>query len=120
MKDNDILQNLVKLIMNSIYGKTIRKDIDEEYLCKSKHWMETEFDNRVKDYWKLANGNYIVKLALDEGVDNEIEDRNTMPSQLGAFILSNSKRIMNNFIRVIDGFKTNNVLLRRYGQYIYS
>ena len=32
-----------------------------------------------------------------------------MPSQLGAFILSNSKRIMNNFIRVIDGFKTNNV-----------
>ena len=28
---NDILQNLVKLIMNSIYGQTIRKDIEEEY-----------------------------------------------------------------------------------------
>ena len=46
---------------------------------------------------------------MDEGVDNEIEDKNTMPSQLGSFILSNSKRIMNNFIRIIDGFKTNNV-----------
>ena len=22
--------------MNSIYGQTIRKDIDEEYLCKTK------------------------------------------------------------------------------------
>ena len=33
-----------------------------------------------------------------------------MPSQLGAFILSNSKRIMNNFVKVvIDGFKTNKV-----------
>ena len=95
--------------MNSIYGQTIRKDIEEEYLCKTKHWMETEYDDRVKDYWKLPNGKYIVKLAMDEGIDNEIEDRNTMPSQLGAFILSNSKRIMNNFIRVIDGFKTNNV-----------
>ncbi len=32
-----------------------------------------------------------------------------MPSQLGAFILSKSKRMMNNFVEVIDGFKTNNV-----------
>ena len=95
--------------MNSIYGQTIRKDIEEEYLCKTKYWMETEYDERVKDYWKLPNGNYFVKLVMDEGVDNDVEEKNTMPSQLGAFILSNSKRIMNNFIRVIDGFKTNNV-----------
>ena len=106
---SDILQNLVKLIMNSIYGQTIRKDIEEEYLCKSRHWMETEFDDRVKDYWRLPNGKYIVKLTLDEGVDTDVEEKNCMPSQLGAFILSNSKRIMNNFVRCIDGFKNNNV-----------
>ena len=106
---NDILQNLVKLIMNSVYGQTIRKDIEEEYLCKSRHWMETEFDDRVKDYWKLPNGKYIVKLTLDEGIDTDVEEKNCMPSQLGAFILSNSKRIMNNFVRCIDGFKNNNV-----------
>ena len=105
----EILQEMVKLIMNSIYGQTIRKDIDDEYLCKSEQWMKTEFDERVKDYWKLPNGNYIVKMSLDEGVDLELEEKNTMPSQLGAFILSNSKRIMNNFLSVIDGFKTNNV-----------
>ena len=104
----EILQEMVKLIMNSVYGHTIRKDINEEYLCKSEHWMKTEFDERVKDYWKLRNGNYMVQLSLDEGFNSEVEEKNTMPSQLGAFILSNSKRIMNNFIRVIDGFKTNN------------
>ena len=32
-----------------------------------------------------------------------------MSSQLGAFILSNSKKIMNNFVEVVDRFKTNNV-----------
>ena len=105
----DILQEMVKLIMNSLYGQTIRKDIEEEFSCKTEHWMKTKFDDRVKDYWKLANGNYIVKLSLDEGIDKEIEDKNTMPSQLGCFILSNSKRIMNNFVRIIDGFKNNSV-----------
>ena len=35
--------------------------------------------------------------------------KNTLPSQLGAFILSNSKRIMNNFIREINGFYNNSI-----------
>ena len=105
----DILQEMVKLIMNSIYGQTIRRDIEDEFCCKTENWMKTEYDERVKDYWKLPNGDYIVQLSLDEGIDGEIDNKNTMPSQLGAFILSDSKRIMNNFVEVIDGFKTNNV-----------
>ena len=32
-----------------------------------------------------------------------------MPAVLGAFILSNSKRIMNNFIREINGFYNNSI-----------
>ena len=32
-----------------------------------------------------------------------------MPLHLGAFVLSNSKRNINNFIHAIDGFYTNNV-----------
>ena len=59
---NDLMQGLVKLIMNSLYGVQIRKDIDQSYKCKSQHWMETEYDENVLDYWKLPNGNYIVKL----------------------------------------------------------
>ena len=59
---NDLMQKLVKLIMNSLYGVQIRKDIDQSYKCKSQHWMETEYDENVLDYWKLPNGNYKVKL----------------------------------------------------------
>ena len=35
--------------------------------------------------------------------------KNTLPCHLGAFILSNSKRIMNNFIREINGFYNNSI-----------
>ena len=31
---NDVMQLLVKLIMNSLYGERIRKDIEESYSCK--------------------------------------------------------------------------------------
>ena len=59
---NDLLQGLVKLIMNSLYGVQIRRDINESYYCKSGNWMKTEFDENVLDYWKLPNGNYVVRM----------------------------------------------------------
>ena len=58
---------LVKLIRNSLYGVQIRKDINEPDKCKSQHWMETEYDDNVLDYWRLPNGNYIVKKKKDDG-----------------------------------------------------
>ena len=106
---NDFLQGLVKLIMNSLYGVQIRKDINETYYCKSEYWMKTEFDENVLDYWKLPNGNYIVKMKKDDGLDDDCDIKNTLPAVLGAFTLSNSKRIMNNFIREINGFYENNI-----------
>ena len=106
---NDLLQGLVKLIMNSLYGVQIRRDINESYSCKSENWMKTEFDENVLDYWKLPNGNYIVKMKKDDGLDDDCDIKNTLPAVLGAFILSNSKRIMNNFIREINGFYNNSV-----------
>ena len=106
---NDLMQRLVKLIMNSLYGVQIRKDIDQSYKCKSQHWMETEYDENVLDYWKIPNGNYIVKLKKDDGLEGDNHVKNTIPSHLGAFILSNSKRIKNNFIRKINGFYNNSI-----------
>ena len=106
---NDLMQRLVKLIMNSLYGVQIRKDIDQSYKCKSQHWMETEYDENVLNYWKLPNGNYIVKLKKDDGLESDNDVKNTLPSHLGSFILSNSKRIMNNFVREINGFFNNSI-----------
>ena len=106
---NDLMQSSVKLIMNSLFGVQIRKDIDQSYKCKSQHWMETAYDDNVLDYWKLANGHYIVKLKKDDGLDSDNDVKNTLPSQLGAFILRNSKRIMNKFFREINGFYNNSI-----------
>ena len=44
------MQGLVKLIMNSLYGVQICRDINESYFCKLETWMKTEFDENVLDY----------------------------------------------------------------------
>ena len=106
---NDFLQGLVKLILNSLYGDQIRKDINESYYCKSETWMKTEFDENALEHWRLPNGNYIVKMKKDDGLDDDCDIKNTVPAVLGAFILSNSKRNMNNFIREINGFYNNSI-----------
>ena len=81
---NDVMQLLVKLLMNSLYGENIRKDIKEKFACKSEAWMMSEYDERVKDYWKISGINYIVKMIDDAGLEDEFKKINTMPLHLGA------------------------------------
>ena len=102
-ENNEVMQILVKLLMNSLYGEQIKKDIEEKFACKS------EYDERIKDYWKMSGVNYIVKMIDDAGLEDEVLKLNTMPLHIGAFVLLNSKRIMNNFIHAIDGFYTHEV-----------
>ena len=68
-----------------------------------------QYDERVKDYWKISYGNYIVKIIDDAQLEDEVKKLNTMPLHLGSFVLNNSKRIMNNFMHAINGFYTNDV-----------
>ena len=96
---NEVMQLLVKLLMNALYGEQIRKDIEEKFACESEAWMRTEYDERVKDYWKISGINYIVKMMDDAGLEDEVKKLNTMPLHLGVFVISNSIRIMNNFIQ---------------------
>ena len=105
----DLLQNLAKKIGLSVYGGNIRKDINEEYKCVTENWMRENFDDRVKEWFPLKNGNLIVKLEDDEGVDNfdKAKSVNTMPSHFGSTILSHSKRLMNNVFNEIDAFYNN-------------
>ena len=85
--------------MNSLYGVQIHKDITESYNCKSETCLETEYNNSVLVYWRLPNSNYIVQMKKDDGLDDECDTKKTLPAFFGAFILSNIKRITNNFIR---------------------
>ena len=43
-------------------------------------------------------------MKKDDGLDDECAFKNTLPAHLGVFILSNNKRIVNDFIREINGF----------------
>ena len=106
---NDLLQNLAKKIGLSVYGGNIGKDINEEYKCVTENWMRENFDDRVKEWFPLKNDNLILKLEDDEGVDDYDKSKsiNTMPSHFGSYILSHSKRLMNDVFREIDGFYSN-------------
>ena len=68
----EVMQLIVKLIMNSLYGEQIRKDIEESYQSKSEMRMMTEYDERVLDYQKFIYGKYIVKMKDDEGLQDEV------------------------------------------------
>ena len=73
--------------------------------------MKENFDDRVKEWFPLKNGNLIVKLEDDEGVDDydKAKSINTMPSHFGSYILSHSKRLMNDVIKKIDDFYNNTI-----------
>ena len=105
----EVMHLPVNLLLNSLFGEQILKDIEEKFACKSDYWMMSEHDQRVKDYWKISLCNYIVEMIDDKGLGGEVNKSNTMLLHLGVFVLSNSKRIMNNFINSINGFYTNDL-----------
>ena len=100
------MELLAKLLLNSLYGEQIGKNIEEDFVSKSEYWMLAEIDGRVKDYWSIGNSKYIVKLARDEGKKYDSDKVNVIPLHLGAFVPSNSKRIKKNFVGVIGGLKS--------------
>ena len=110
------LQNLAKKIGKSVYDGNIRENVNEEYQCISEIWMREKFDDRVKEWFPSKNGNLIVKLDNDEGVDDydKTKSVNTMPFHLGSCILSHSKRLMKDVIKQIGGFYNNSIYYTDY------
>ena len=108
---NDLLQKLAKKIGLSVHCGNIRKDINEDYKCVTESSMRKIFDDRVKEWFPLKNGNLIVKLENDEGVDDfdKAKSVKTMPSHFGSCILSQSKRLMNDVSTQVGGFYKNSI-----------
>ena len=106
----NLFQNLAEKIGLSACGSNNRKDVCEEYKCVTENWMREIFEVRDKQWFPLKNGNLIVNLEDHEGVDDydKAKSVNTMPSHFGCYILSHSKRLMNEVINQKDGFYNNN------------
>ena len=79
------MQGLVELILNSLYGENVRRDIDQEYSIKSEYWMQTQYDENVLKYWKLPYREYIVKLKRDDESESDTHLKNSMPAHLVSF-----------------------------------
>ena len=77
----------------------------------SSHWMKTEYDDTVIEWFPLKNKNIMVKIADHEGVEDNcyIKKINSQPFHLGAFISSQAKGLMNGLIFALDGFKNRKI-----------
>ena len=75
--------------------------------------MKNEYDEYLIEWFPLRNDNIMVKIKDKEGVDDESISKkvNSQPCPLGSLILSHSKRLMNDVILALDGFKNNKNLL---------
>ena len=73
--------------------------------------MRENFDDGVKEWFPLKNGNIKVKLEDYEGTDyyDKAKSINTRASHFGSCILSHSKRLMNGVIKQIGGFHNNSI-----------
>lgn len=99
-KKYDILQELCKLIMNASYGKIIQKPIDCKFKVTTiKEWTN-EIADQYTDYIQSINGK---RNILYKKKNKDVHD-NKLPKYLGAFILSYSKKHMNDYISAVDGF----------------
>ncbi|ESO88564.1 hypothetical protein LOTGIDRAFT_165347 [Lottia gigantea] len=98
--------NCMKLLGNSLYGKSIQKDIFTTRHLWNEATLQANFDSRVKTYEKINDTQYIVETEIEEKEITTEDSKSTRltPSHLGSFVLSHSKIIMNNFIHVINGF----------------
>ena len=110
----DALQQVLKLMLNSIYGKTITKKVHEESLIipikvkvydkVTKSWKlneRTDFNNYVhnnfntlKKYRKINDHTY--------EIDRSKADFSYSRGHIGCMILSYSKRIMNELMDLAD------------------
>ncbi|ESP03444.1 hypothetical protein LOTGIDRAFT_171384 [Lottia gigantea] len=103
---NIIGSNCMKLLGNSLYGKSIQMDITTSRHLWSEATLKANFDSHVINYEKVNDSQYIVEINEEEKEFDCTPPKSTRltPSHLGSFVLSHSEKIINNFIRVIDGF----------------
>ena len=81
----NIMQLLIKLIMNRLYGEFLRKDILESYECKSEAWMMSEYGERVLDNQKIKDGYYIVKLKDDSRLEDKVKKNQHIAHTISCF-----------------------------------
>ncbi|ESO85255.1 hypothetical protein LOTGIDRAFT_176066 [Lottia gigantea] len=104
-KEGEVVASNCMKLSNSLYGKSIQRDRNTSLHLWNEKTFRLNYDKHVNKYDKLNDSQYIVEINEEEKEFVAPKDFTRLtPTHLGTFILSHSKRIMNNFIQVIDGF----------------
>ena len=98
---NNARRNLSKLMMNSLYGKMLqRANFENETIA----YTLKDIYNFLREY-ELTDWTFLVgdKILLKGKIKDEKENKAiTKPMQLGAFVLSYSRRLMLYYNKIID------------------
>lgn len=92
---------IAKLMMNALYGKMIQAPITE----KSKLVYNLAELNEIREQGQILDMRFLTDdLLLVHYQPYAIDESVTKPSYVGAFILSNSRVVMDKYIDAIDGY----------------
>ena len=61
-KGEKVVEQVLKLKMNALFGQTLRNDLDYKHEFKIETWMETENVEGIEEYDNLQNGGYFVQV----------------------------------------------------------
>ena len=68
-ENKPLLQTFTEKCSNSVYGFSIRQDIQECYKGVTQQWMKTGYDESIQEWYPLKKGNIMVQIKNRGGVD---------------------------------------------------
>lgn len=98
---NPVLRQFYKILMNSLYGKTIQRDINEQVKI---------VESAGSEYFKLTRERHIIDIRhlLNDKSVVIVQDKGKgfKPIQIGAYVLAYSRRLMNTYYFESNGLLT--------------
>lgn len=97
-KGEDVFAKLIKSFMNIVYGKTVSKEIEEGHrFVSEKRFQDVVNAQTILDYEILENKQIMIREDSKEPV--------LFPAILGCVILQEARKIINEKVAIIDGFR---------------
>jgi DNA polymerase type B, organellar and viral len=118
-EQNESLRNIGKLVMNALYGKMLQMPIvaDHKFLRDRKSLEDFRTDHHIIDLIFVPNDE---RTVIVKGLVKELTEAITKPAQLGAYVLSYSRLVMDKYIAIFDPDRTKNWAASMDNSFVYT